>query len=91
MRRHKHTRAPKQDRLYQQLWRVVDGAVASTFQAHPGYIPEHYREKNIRDSINRRVVGALIGFCVNDLESFLRGPHGSPVEESSDIEPPAAE
>ena len=44
------------------MWRIVDGAVRKTFQDHPEYIREGKVEKTIRQSIAKRVVGALAGF-----------------------------
>lgn len=67
MKKKKRTRPQGSSRYYAQLWRVVDGAVADAFHNHPNYLATH--EKNVRASINKRVVGALMGF----VEQSTRG------------------
>jgi hypothetical protein len=49
-------------RVYHQVWRLVDGAVRQAFRDHPEYLADGKRERTVRNSINKRVVGALIGF-----------------------------
>ncbi len=49
---------------YVQLWRVVDGAVRDCFAHHPEYIPVGVRERTLRNSIVKRVVGASLGYAV---------------------------
>ena len=49
---------------YRQLWRVVDGAIMDCFLHHPEYIPVGARARVIRNSIVKRVVGALLGYAV---------------------------
>lgn len=47
---------------YRQLWRVVDGAVFDALYTHPDYLTEKGR-RAARLSINKRVVGAVMGFA----------------------------
>jgi hypothetical protein len=49
-------------RPYEKLWRLVDGAVKQTFDHHPEYLAQGKRPDMVRRSINKRVVGALMGF-----------------------------
>lgn len=49
--------------LYRQIWRIVDGAVVDAFQAHPEYISKGYKVKTVRESVVKRVTGALVGFA----------------------------
>ncbi len=58
----KRIKPVKLDPFYHQMWRIVDGAVRKTFQDHPEYIREGKTEKIVRQSIAKRVVGALAGF-----------------------------
>lgn len=44
---------------YRQIWRIVDGAVASAFAAHPDYVASNKRLRTVRNSIVKRVVGAV--------------------------------
>lgn len=50
-------------RAYAKMWRVVDGAVRDAFASHPDYLAKLERERTVRNSINKRVVGALWGFA----------------------------
>jgi len=72
MTKTKRTKAPKTSQYYAQLWRVVDGAVADAFNNHPDYLAK--REKIVRASVNKRVVGAILGF----VEQSTRGRSGEP-------------
>ena len=47
---------------YRQLWRVVDGSVLSCFKSHPEYLANPKRVRTVRNSIVKRVVGAVIGY-----------------------------
>lgn len=68
------------DPFYHQMWRIVDGAVRKTFQDHPEYLSNPGREKTVRQSISKRVVGALSGF-VGQERLILRARRGTdPVE-----------
>lgn len=60
----RRTSPPKQKTAaaYRQLWRIVDAAVLETFKAHPDYLTER-GAKLARQSINKRVVGAILGFA----------------------------
>lgn len=53
---------PKKDRNYQQLWRIVDGAVRDAFNNHPDYLTKKGMHA-ARMSINKRVVGAVLGYA----------------------------
>lgn len=44
---------------YRQIWRIVDGAVASAFAAHPDYVASNKCLRTVRNSIVKRVVGAV--------------------------------
>lgn len=52
---------PKSDTAYRRLWRIVDGAVADAFAMHPEYLKSTRSERFARMSINKRVVGAILG------------------------------
>lgn len=54
--------AHKKATAYRQLWRVVDAAVAEAFKVHPDYLTER-GQKLARMSVNKRVVGAVIGYA----------------------------
>ena len=69
-RLHKNRHAGKSD-AYRQLWRVVDGAVFDALYTHPDYLTEKGR-RSARTSINKRVVGAIMGFA----EQSARGRSG---------------
>lgn len=49
-------------RAYRQLWRVVDGAVFDALYTHEDYLTAKGR-RSARTSINKRVVGAVMGFA----------------------------
>jgi len=61
-KRWKRTAPPKRGLAYEQLWRVVDGAVADAFLMHPEYLTKA-GERTARQSINKRVVGAVLSFA----------------------------
>ncbi len=44
-----------------QLWRVVDGAVAEVFRAHPDYLTRR-GSKMARTAFVKRIVGELMGY-----------------------------
>lgn len=46
---------------YRQIWRMVDGAVAQAFAAHPEYLAPGARVRTVRNSIVKRVTGAIHG------------------------------
>lgn len=52
--------------IYRQFWRIVDGAVASCFEAHPDYLARP--ERNVRMSINKRVAGAMTGYITQVMQ-----------------------
>lgn len=61
----RRTKSPphKTAKAYRELWRVVDGAVADALGMHPDYLATTARERTVRNSINKRVVGAVLGFA----------------------------
>jgi hypothetical protein len=83
--RKKRTKPQGQGAYYAQLWRIVDGAVADAFHNHPDYLAAH--EKNVRASVNKRVVGAILSF----VEQSARGrPVQAAVEPKSSFSDMAA-
>ncbi|MGX7709150.1 hypothetical protein [Methylobacterium sp. Gmos1] len=46
---------------YRQIWRIVDGAVAQALDAHPEYLAPGARVRTVRNSIVKRVTGAITG------------------------------
>lgn len=58
---------------YRQLWRIVDGAVFDALYTHADYLTDKGR-RNARNSINKRVVGNLMGFV-----SEAKGRKGDPI------------
>lgn len=48
---------------YRQVWRVVDGAVALALTSHPEYLAPRIDAKTVRNSIVKRVVGAITGYA----------------------------
>lgn len=64
----KRSKPVKPGRVYNQLWRIVDGAVRDAMEMHLDY----FADKRARASINKRVVGAVLGFA----EQSARGRSG---------------
>jgi hypothetical protein len=60
-------------RAYSELWRIVDGAVADAFNMHPDYIARGARGLTVRNSINKRVVGAVLGYASQGMGSRRGG------------------
>lgn len=61
----KPTKPPKEKRddpLYAAIWRIVDLGVAQAFADHPDYLTRHGHDA-ARESINKRVTGALYGIA----------------------------
>lgn len=55
--------ARNKDRIfYDQIWRIVDGAVRDTYRTHPEYLKGYHSERIIRTSIVKRVTGTLMGY-----------------------------
>lgn len=59
----KKTRPPKPGGAYQQLWRIVEGAVRDALQMHPEYIANDKRARDVVNSITKRVAGSVLGFA----------------------------
>lgn len=57
----------EKSRMYRQLWRIVDGAVFDALYTHGDYLTAKGRF-SARTSINKRVVGAIIGFVEQSTE-----------------------
>lgn len=56
--------APQQGTpTYRQVWRVVDGAVREALRAHPDYVAPGHRPGKVRNSITKRVTGAICGYA----------------------------
>ena len=56
----KRSKGTKPDPDYQRLWKVVDGAVSDTFDAHPEYLARPQRD--VQNSITKRVTGSITSF-----------------------------
>lgn len=65
---------------YRQIWRVVDGAVASAFAAHPDYVAPGKPLSVVRNSITKRVTGAITGYA--DQSAWVRSGFSSADEGS---------
>lgn len=63
MKSKRRTLPPKGNWNYHQLWRLVDGAVADAFANHPEYLSGEREEWIVRQSINKRVVGTILGYA----------------------------
>lgn len=71
-RRRTSSAVAEKSAAYRQLWRVVDGAVFDALYTHQDYLtPKGLR--SARTSINKRVVGAVLGFA----EQSARGRTGA--------------
>lgn len=64
---------------YRQIWRVVDGAVATALTSHPEYLANGARVRSVRNSIVKRVVGAIYGYA--EQSAWVRSGF-SPADES---------
>lgn len=53
----------ERSQAYRQLWRIVDGAVFDALYTHQDYLTDKGR-RNARESINKRVVGAVLGYAL---------------------------
>lgn len=69
----------ERSRAYRQLWRIVDGAVFDALYTHQDYLTDKGR-RNARESINKRVVGAVLGYA---LEAQGRSVLGAAVGRES--------
>lgn len=76
----KRVRPVNIDPFYHQMWRIVDGAIRKTFQDHPDYIREGKSERSVRQSISKRVVGALSGYVGTERRSIASRRRTEPVE-----------
>lgn len=48
---------------YRQVWRIVDGAVHLALSTHPEYLASGANLKTVRNSIVKRVTGAICGYA----------------------------
>lgn len=55
--------------VYRALWNIVDGAVRDALKNHPEYLSGTVKERTVRESIDKRVVGALEGFIHESAKS----------------------
>lgn len=63
----------KSGRHYKQLWRGVDGAVRDCFHHHPDYLtPKGINRSTARQSIVKRVTGAVLGFANVSMDAGAR-------------------
>jgi hypothetical protein len=62
--------------MYRQLWRIVDGAVFDALYTHSDYLTEKGK-RAARLSVNKRVVGAILGF----VEQSTKGRSGQPAAD----------
>ncbi len=69
---HRRVTVDEKSRAYRQLWRVVDGAVFDALYTHSDYLTDKGR-RSARMSINKRVVGAVLGFA----EQSAKGRSGA--------------
>ncbi len=92
MKTPRRLKAPKGEATaYEQLWRVVDGAVRDAFMSHPDYISRQIAERTVRMSVVKRVTGAVAGFAVQaargrslkEAAEMERGVEKSPVQSSA--------
>jgi hypothetical protein len=76
---------------YRQIWRVVDGAVDLALSAHPEYIAPGKNPRTVRNSIVKRVVGAILSY--SEQSGWVRSGSSSAHEEAvpSAVTGPAAE
>lgn len=51
------------DPVYRQFWRLIDGAVRDALLNHPDYIARGKSPRRVRQSIVKRVTGALMGYA----------------------------
>lgn len=70
---------------YRQIWRVVDGAVDLALSAHPEYLNPGKKVSTIRNSIVKRVVGALHGYA--EQSAWVRSG-SSPADDKAESELP---
>lgn len=68
------------DPTYRQIWRVVDGAVASALAARPEYVAPGKKTRTVRNSIVKRVTGALHGYAAQS--AWVRSG-SSPADEGA--------
>ena len=62
MKKRKRTQPQKGNLYYQQMWRLVDGAVYNAFSKHPDYLAPGISHKTVRISLNKRIIGAITGY-----------------------------
>ena len=48
---------------YRKVWILVDGAVSEAFKAHPEYLSNEVALRTVRNSIVKRVTGAITGWA----------------------------
>lgn len=60
--------AKRSSPAYRQVWRLVDGAVRDALHCHPEYLAPGVNPRVVRNSINKRVTGALMGYAEQSAE-----------------------
>lgn len=68
----------KEGSPYEELWKLMDGAVRDAFDKHPEYLPNKKRgtEYTIRMSIVKRATGAAMSFVERSTKSRTGEPAG---------------
>ena len=64
-------RAPKNNPIHRELWKIIDGAIDDTFTTHPEYLTAAAgkRGRIARLSLLKRIAGTLTSF----IEQSMRG------------------
>lgn len=70
------------DPTYRQIWRVVDGVVKSALDAHPDFLASQAKIRTVRNSIVKRVAGAIHGYA--EQSAWVRSG-SSPADASAGI------
>ena len=65
---------------YRQVWRLVDGAVHEALKVHPEYLAPSVKARTVRNSITKRVVGAITGYA--EQSAWVRSG-SSPADETA--------
>lgn len=53
----------KSSAQYATIWKLVDGAIADAFNAHPEYLNKEVSEARVRTSICKRVTGIVTSYA----------------------------
>jgi hypothetical protein len=55
-----------------QFYKVIDGAIYDTIRHHPEYFAKDAQITNVRNSLNKRIVGAAKSFLIQQIEVLER-------------------